>query len=53
MAGLQTELLFEMRVDLDLDKVQEVDVTPHGTRLIGYITGRRRSSRPAQRSTVG
>jgi hypothetical protein len=39
MAGLQTELLIEMRVDLDLDKVQEVGATPHGTRVIGYIKG--------------
>jgi hypothetical protein len=37
MAGLQTELLFEMRVEID--ESQEVGATPHGTRLIVPIKG--------------
>ncbi len=39
MAGVATELLFEMRVDLDQEAGQVVGATPYGTRLIGYITG--------------
>jgi hypothetical protein len=39
MAGVQTELLFEMRVELDRETGQWVGATSRGTRLIGYIKG--------------
>ena len=37
MAGLQSELLFELRVDVE--EAHDLGATPHGTRLIHYVTG--------------
>lgn len=39
MAGVQTELLFEMLVELDRETAQRVGATSRGTRQIGYIKG--------------
>lgn len=39
MAGVQTELLFELHMDLDQEAAQRVGATSRGTRLIGYIKG--------------
>ena len=39
MAGVQTELLFELHMDLDQEAAQQVGTTSRGTRLIGYIKG--------------
>ena len=39
MAGGQTELLFELHMDLDQEAAQRVGATSRGTRLIGYIKG--------------
>jgi hypothetical protein len=39
MAEVQTELLFEMTIDLDFDTLQQLGVTPRGTRGVGYIKG--------------
>jgi hypothetical protein len=39
MAHIQTELLFDMSMDIDQGTVQQVGMTSRGTRLIGYITG--------------
>ena len=39
MAGGQTELLFELQMDLDQEAAQRVGATSRGTRLIGYIKG--------------
>ena len=37
MADLKSELLFEIRADLE--PAQEIGTTPHGTRRIIYVTG--------------
>ena len=39
MAEVKTELLFEMRLDLDRATVLQVGATPRGTRLIAPIQG--------------
>jgi hypothetical protein len=39
MASVQTELLFELHMDLDQEAAQRVGATSRGTRLIGYIKG--------------
>jgi hypothetical protein len=39
MANIQTELLFDLSMELDQGTLQQVGLTPRGTRLIGYIKG--------------
>ena len=39
MADIQTELLFDLSMELDQGTLQQVGMTPRGTRLIGYIKG--------------
>lgn len=39
MAGVQTELLFELHMDLDQEAAQRMGATSRGTRLIRYIKG--------------
>ncbi len=39
MAGLKSELLFEVDADIDLEEAQELGATPQGNRRIAYIKG--------------
>ena len=39
MADIQTELLFDMYYEVDQGAIQQVGMTSHGTRLIGYFKG--------------